>query len=191
MCSLRCKETGMKTRDFFLLATLLVAILAWSAPLEAQKVYRWVDENGVVHFGDAIPPEYSTQRHEVVDGRGVRTVVNEPVQAKATPVRDDRDRVLLASYGSVAEIEDVRDRRVGYLESQNEVALERLENLRARQAQLDDNPAAMNERMLVERRIGEYDREIERRNGEIERMRAQFDDDIKRFRELRGLPGPE
>jgi hypothetical protein len=177
----------MKTRNFLLAAALAVACAAWAVPVDAAgKVYRWVDENGVVHFGDAIPPEYSKERHEVLDGSGSRvTVHGEKVEAEQ-PVRDNRDRALLATYGSVQEIEAVRDRRIGYLEDQNAVALDRLQSLRARKQALDDNPAAMNELATVERLIRDYDGEINRRNAEIERIRGQFDEDIQRFEELRG-----
>ena len=42
----------------------------------AGKLYKWVDENGVTHYGDAIPPEYSKQTHDVLNeqGRKVGTV---------------------------------------------------------------------------------------------------------------------
>jgi len=180
----------MTTRHF-LLAMIAIACVAWAAPADAQKVYRWVDENGVVHFGDSIPPEYSKERHEVLDSRGMRTTVNDAESAPEAPARDDRDRALLASYSSVAEIEAVRDRRTGYLTSQNEVAQERLEGLQVRRQELDGNPAALNELATVTQRIGEYDAEIARRNAEIDRMRVQFDADIVRFRELKGLPAPE
>ena len=48
------------------LATLLVAGAA-----VAETVYRWVDENGVVHFGDAIPPEYAEQEKLILNEQGV------------------------------------------------------------------------------------------------------------------------
>ena len=128
------------------------------------KVYRWVDENGVVHYGDAIPPEYSKERHEVLDGRGTRVTVHGEKPESESPARDNRDRALLATYGSVAEIEAVRARRQA----------------------LADNPAAINELATVEQRIREYDYEISRRNAEIERIREQFAGDILRFEELRG-----
>lgn len=181
----------MNTRDFFLLAVLAVACAAWAVPAEATgKVYRWVDENGLVHYGDAIPPEYSKERHEVLDGRGTRvTIHGEEIQP--VPVQSNRDRALLATYGSVTEIEAVRDRRVGYLETQNDVALARLVSLRERQQELEGNEAAVNELATVEQRIREYNHEIGRRNAEIERIQAQFDDDIQRFRELRAAQAPE
>jgi hypothetical protein len=181
----------MRSTDFCLLAALLLTCAAWASPAEASgKVYRWVDENGVVHFGDAIPPEYSRERHEVLDGRGVRVVIHEP-KAADSPVRDDRDRALLATYRSVAEIESVRDRRIGYLDAQNEVVFDRLDFLQARKEELEDNPAAINELALVEQRIREYHAEIERRNAEIGLIRDQFDADILRYRELTGQVKPE
>lgn len=182
----------MRTRNFFLPVLAAVLCIAWGVPVEASgKVYRWVDENGVVHFGDAIPPEYSKDRHDVLDERGTRTTVNEEKAPAPAPESDNRDRALLATYGSVADIEALRDRRAGYLESQNAVAEDRLRNLRARRQELEGNPAVVNELATVEQRIGEYDAEIERRNAEIERIRADFASDIARYRELKGLPEPE
>lgn len=182
----------MTKRQTVLLATLALAVVAWAGPAAASgKVYRWVDEKGVVHFGDAIPPEYSRERHEVLNSSGARVTVHEEKDEPVTPVRDDRDRALLATYASVEEIESVRDRRIGYLDSQNEVAENRLVSLRARRQDLEGNPAAINELATVEQRIREYDTEIGRRDIEIARIRDQFDDDIQRFRELKGLTAPD
>ena len=43
----------------------LVIAAAFSAPAAAQDVYRWVDENGVVHFSDKPPVAASTEVHTV------------------------------------------------------------------------------------------------------------------------------
>ena len=180
---------GMSMKYLGLLAALALAVFpVTDAAASSGKIYRWVDENGVVHFGDAIPPEYSKERHDVVDERGVRKAVNE--ERAPEPVQSDRDRALLATYGSVAEIEDVRDRRTGYLDAQNDVARDRLEGLKTRRQELEGNPNAMNELATVTQRIGEYETEIARRNQEIERIRGEFDADIQRFRELKGQPEP-
>lgn len=186
------KVEQMTTKQTFLLAIVALAVAAWASPVTAAgKVYRWVDENGVVHFGDAIPPEYSRQRHEVLNSSGTRVTVHEEKIEPETPVRDDRDRALLATYASVGEIEAVRDRRTSFLDSQNEVAEERLGGLQARRQELGENPAAINELATVEQRIREYNAEIERRDLEIARIRDQFDGDIARFRELKGLTAPD
>lgn len=179
----------MKATNLLWLAAVL-AFAATAVPVDAAKVYRWVDEDGVVHFGDAIPPEYSKEQHEVVDQRGVRTKVNEQNDAAASMQLDDRDRALLATYTRVDEIEDVLRRRTGYLDSQNDVARDRLQGLRAREMELEGNPAAINELATVQQRIGEYESEIGRRNAEIERIRAELQQDIARFRELKGIDAP-
>lgn len=178
----------MKTRQLILVTAALAVCAAWTSPAQG-KVYRWVDENGVVHFGDAIPPQYSRERHEVLDERGGRTTVND-TEIEQSPVQDDRDRALLATYSSVQEIEDVRDRRVGYLLSQNRVAEERLASLKKRRETLTGDPDSLNELATVEQRIGEYEGEIERRNLEMARIRAGFEEDIRRFRALKGIEAP-
>ncbi|MCA1798442.1 MAG: DUF4124 domain-containing protein [Xanthomonadaceae bacterium] len=45
--------------------TLFVIIaLALAAPATAQQVYRWVDENGVVHYSDIRPAQSYESMHE-------------------------------------------------------------------------------------------------------------------------------
>jgi hypothetical protein len=157
----------------------------------AGKLYKWVDENGVTHYGDAIPPEYSKETHDVLNDQGMKvdTVNAEPeVEAPGAQPDTSRDRALLATYGSVAEIEQVRDRRIGYLDSQNQVSEDRLAALRARLAEIQTEGGDQNELATVQQRIAEYEGEISRRDDEKARIAASFEDDIARFRELRGLP---
>ena len=43
-----------------LLPVLLLALAAGSAAgEEKQKLYRWVDKQGQVHYGDSVPAEYA------------------------------------------------------------------------------------------------------------------------------------
>ena len=45
-------------RKLFLTSCLLFLVpLAVSA--DEQKVYKWTDANGLVHYGDSIPAEYA------------------------------------------------------------------------------------------------------------------------------------
>ena len=129
------------------LATLLVAGAA-----VAETVYRWVDENGVVHFGDSIPPEYADQEKLVLNEQGVAIgriagkatpeeleAMRLAAEAEAEKERARRaDRALLATYLTVGEIERHRDRRVELLEAQARVTELYLTNLRKRLVSLLD-----------------------------------------------------
>src|ERR1700680_3407503 len=94
-----------------------------------RTVYKWVDEQGVTHYGDHIPPEYATQERHVINSQGVE--INR-LEAQKTPealAAEDqkkleaeqsksRDRNLLNTYASVQEIERLRDQRVTLLTGQ-------------------------------------------------------------------------
>ena len=64
-------------------ASLVAATAFVSTNLLAQKVYRWVDEDGNVHYTESLPPGYkdSEEGHDVLNEHGV--VVDEDL--KLTP----------------------------------------------------------------------------------------------------------
>ena len=96
-----------------LLLPLTLALLAGAADAQQsskeKKLYRWVDKNGQVHYGDSVPAEYAEQDREVLNRQGVSvgreegTITPEEAAAKAAAdkaARDEqkrklRDRVLL------------------------------------------------------------------------------------------------
>ncbi len=120
-----------------------------------QPVYKWVDEKGVVHYGDAVPPQYADQDKTVLNSQGVevgtipgkRTPEQLAAEAAKKAAEDrtarlaaqarQRDQNLLATYLSVEEIESLRDRRAEILEAQARVTGQYLEQLRTRQKQME------------------------------------------------------
>jgi hypothetical protein len=106
--------------------------VAESKSPQQKQVYRWVDDRGQVHYGNAVPPEYARTDRERMNRQGVvvdkiqgditEAEAREQAEAqrrlKEAAERRQRDNVLLQSYPSVAEIELVRDRRVELLDSQ-------------------------------------------------------------------------
>jgi len=55
-------------------ALILAAVLAagsWTAPAGAAEVYRWVDENGEVHYSESLPPDYKDRGHDVLNRDGL------------------------------------------------------------------------------------------------------------------------
>jgi hypothetical protein len=134
-----------------LLPALLLALIAGVADAQSgKKVYRWVDKNGQVHYGDSIPAEYAEQDREVLNRQGVTVGREEgtitPAEAAAKAVQEKaareeqkrklRDRVLLQTYQSVRELETLRDARLDLVDAQLTIQERSLSNLRAQRVQI-------------------------------------------------------
>lgn len=132
---------------------LLLALFAGSgdAQTDKTKLYRWVDKNGQVHYGDSVPPEYAEQDRDILNKQGVPIgreeglITPEEAAAKAAAdkaERDEkkrklRDRVLLQTYQSVKELEVLRDTRLELVDAQLTIQEQSLANLRAQRAQIE------------------------------------------------------
>ena len=107
------------------------------------EVYRWVDDKGVVHFGDQVPPEYAPIDREVLNQYGIPVrseqglMTEEELEAerkaaaekKAVLAAARRDEVLLSTYLSVEEIEALRNRRMELIAGQVSVTTLYLQSL--------------------------------------------------------------
>jgi hypothetical protein len=141
-----------------LLPMLLLAFIAGPADAQSdtkKKLYRWVDKNGQVHYGDSVPAEYAEQDRDVLNKQGVAvsreegTITPEEAAAKAAAdkaARDEqkrklRDRVLLQTYQSVRELEILRDNRLELVDAQLTIQEQSLSNLRAQRAQIERQAA--------------------------------------------------
>lgn len=206
---------SMKTLRF-IAALVPVLLLAVGKPAAAEKVYKWVDEDGVVHYGHALPPSEAGRAHKVLNEQGIAVedvataktaeqIAEEARLAAAAKEAAKRDQVLLNTYLSVDEIENLRDRRVELLEAQNRVTQkyldgleDKLSGLQAEAAGHEARAESAGEAVAIpadlsaeishaERGIEGYRREIETRRVDQERIRAQFDADIARFQGTQGL----
>lgn len=111
---------------------------------KSEVVYRWVDDKGVVHFGDQVPPEYAPMDREILNQQGVPlreeqgllTPEERAAQEKAkadeaaAKAAARRDEVLLNTYLSVEEIEGLRDRRIELIDGQLTVVTNYLKSLK-------------------------------------------------------------
>src|SRR5580704_17784814 len=105
-----------------------------------RVVYKWVDEKGVTHYGDHIPPEYAAQEQHVMNSQGVEVqrldaqktpeqVAAEELKKLQAEQREGQDKNLLSTYVSVQEIERLRDQRLTLLQDQIKVTSQFLEIL--------------------------------------------------------------
>ncbi len=175
--------------------------------------YRWVDEHGVVHYGDRLPPQYSTQESTILNRQGVtightdaqktpEQLAEEQRRAEATLRQKQHDAFLLTTYTSVQDIEALRDERLEQIGGQRRAAEAYVEGLHARLTNLQaraknfapysDKPGA--HRMpddLAEDLVRTMNEMKTQKNALLTRdaeevaLREQFQTDIERYRELR------
>lgn len=131
----------------FVSVIAIIVLLPLSASAQQRgTLYTWIDDDGVRHYGDSIPPEYADMPKEVVNEHGV-TVGH--IEGKKTPEQLEAERIarelavklelkkradqaLLATYINVEEIEMHRDRRIELFQAQARVTELYLRNLRRR-----------------------------------------------------------
>jgi hypothetical protein len=192
---------------------LCASMSAAGADSTGRKLFKWVDEQGVTHYGDRIPPEYAAQERHVINQRGVEVerldaqktaeqVAAEEQKANAAEESRRRDVNLLSTYASVQEIERLRDQRLGLLSDQIKVTTQFLENLTGRLAKLransmqykpySDDPKAhpMPDQLAEDlARVGSdmrtQEENLRQKRSDEAKLTTQFASDISRFKELK------
>lgn len=144
----------MKPKPTTLLLLIALPMLA-TAGDQQQKLYRWVDAEGIVHYGDSIPAEYAEIERQVVNDHGITVDVMAAKKTEAEIAEDKRqedlriqaelqrrqDQALLATYLTVDEILMHRDRRVELFQAQTRVTELYLKNLERRMTSLTEEAA--------------------------------------------------
>lgn len=116
-------------------AVLLALGLVYGAPTVAEDVYRWVDEDGKVHYGRTLPPEYANKPYDILNSQGVVIErVTDPLARQKAPKDADgkikvveeeldegddqlfhSDQLLVLRYHSIEEIEEAMEGEVAQL----------------------------------------------------------------------------
>jgi hypothetical protein len=213
-------------RAIAILSALAGLVLADGAALAQerpqQRLYRWVDRDGVVRYGDRIPPEYANVDRDILNDQGVTVGFEEgeitaeeqaaldrrkAIEAAEQVTRDNaarRDRMLLETYITVDDIEDLRDRRLELLSAQIKVTELYVANLRKRLAALEreasvykpysdkENAPRVPEDLALEMQralasISLYEQTLVRTRDDQGALTAAFEQDIVRFKELKKL----
>lgn len=196
-------------------AACALSAAAWSQSNPSSKgpiAYRWVDEQGVVHYGDHIPPQYANKERQLLNAQGVEVGKLDAQKTPEQMAADARehaaqirqrqhDAFLITTYTSVKDIESLRDVRLEQLRGQRTAAEQYVESLRSRLGALQTramnfqpyNQNANARRMpddLAEnlvRTVNELDvqsRALAAQSEEETSLRAQFQADIERYRAL-------
>jgi hypothetical protein len=202
----------------FKLCVIALLLAAWlPIPLMAGKLYKWMDDEGRVHYSDRLPPADTFRPHEHIDERGI---VVDKVGAAKTPeqirqeeeverLRKERqrliaeqraaDRVLLRTFRAEDDILMTRDGQLQAIDSYIQITEANIKRLKLKLEEMQREAAA---RELSGMRISKkFEQEITAKNKALEesyesivnrehdkdRIRKMFAQDLQRFRELKQL----
>jgi len=208
----------MRKATLFLAAVLSSALVvpvvqAQARPSSGKETYKWTDENGVVHYGDHVPAEYSQREQRLLNSQGLevgkklaemnpKEAAEYAAKQQEEARRKQHDMFLISTYPSVKEIENVRDVRLDQINGQIIAAEAYISSLTTRVDGLKNRAlifAPYNTKPGARRMPDDLAEEMVRAMSELRTQNsalstkkiehqsvvASFDADIKRFKELR------
>ena len=198
------------------MALALAALVGTTLAVQARATtYKWVDEKGVVHYTDKIPPEAVNKGSTVLDkqARPLKKIdpTLTPEQQRAREAEEEqrrqqakiseeiarRDRALMSSFTTEAEIDLARARALGTIDAQLDAAQSFSATLRKRKDEIDKKKSALGDKPVpvaiereaeaTETELAKQKRLIELKQAERTAIVARYDADKARWRELRAI----
>jgi hypothetical protein len=203
-------------------SALVLAALLWAPASQsvAAALYKWIDENGAVHYSSSLPPEQNKRGHQQLNSQGMVLTTTEPAktpeelaeemekqrmleeqqaeQARQKHIQDGKDRVLLLTFSSEAELEHARDNRIEVIDSVIRLIENSIETTQAKLEQLKssaaliytskgkDIPGGMAQKIEhAERKIANRTLQLEAKAAEREKIREKYELDLERYRLLK------
>jgi len=178
------------------------------------KMFKWVDEHGVTHYGQSIPPEYQDQAATEMNRRGIAVrridASSTPEERRALELKLERqreeqkrlaeqrrrDQALMNTYGSADEIDVARERNLAVpiqalrnLEPRLKKAQARVAGLEAKRDELTKAGKTPSEYLLEDieggkREVDGLRADMDRHAAQIATIRTRYEADRKRFIEL-------
>ena len=196
---------------------LLLAIIvgfAFSLPV-AAKLYKWVDEKGITHYGETVPPEHADKNRAEMNKAGRVIKKDGPLtpeerrakeladaqkleDEKAAIVQQRRDQTITDTYSNSKEVDLARNRslqqvdaRITSMESQLKMVGG---NLLGLQNEADGYtkankavPASLQEDLeQTQARLDTMRQTMEQLKAERASVNARYDADKARYLELTG-----
>jgi len=198
-------------------AALLAACLLLANPLPDAAhagLYKWVDEQGNVHYGDRPPPNPNAghvrynEQGVVVDSKPAALTEAERAAAREAErqrreqvereeARVHRDRVLLETFTTERDLLLARDDRIGALDAAITLSRKHIDNWGVKLADVEMRITKLNEQGMQAPSLLLGERDSLRRQvtgaeefsaqkiSERSELAGQFEADIARYRELR------
>src|SRR6202171_5883796 len=199
-------------------AACFAAWLALGAlPAVAAGMYKWTDDQGIVHYSDQMPADAVNKGGTVFDKRGRQIKKIDPtltpaqikakeadderlrLLAKAQEDKSRRDIALTHSYTSEEEIDFARSRELLPIESQLKSAETYIADLTKRQQELKKDKLAYGTKPVpptldpelsgLDEELARQDKVLIQRRAEITAINAKYESDKLRWREIRSDQG--
>lgn len=202
-------------RRYFIPAGTAAMVLCLLLPVEtnAGKLYRWVDEDGNVHYTDRMPAEASDAAHRVMDDDGIVLEEKESSAAErerrrqreaeaeqerhraqqerqAAEERRKRDRIIQQTFSTERDIEITRTNRVEAVQVQINIARTGIERLEAQRAgirqRLDKLPEDSPAAEAHREQLAKLDARLEQRRADrtqLENQHAEIESRFDRYLE--------
>lgn len=209
-----CKSGKLMSVHKSGLIVALLASITFSLPATA-KTNKWVDDKGVTHYGDIVPPEYANKDRALLnkEGRVIKkqeVLTPEELRAKEEAEgkkRSDeeaalelkrRDKALINTYSNEKEINLARDRNLQQIEARlnsinsqikaanaNLIGLQKESNSLAKANK--KAPASLQEDLQESRsRLAKLQQDMEKVTAEKTALELRYEADKARYKELTG-----
>ena len=195
------------TQTTLFISLIILSVNLWSAGYS----FRYKDDQGAIHIGYSVPPEYIDNGYDVLseNGRVVDTIPpKEVLDEQAQKMLEEaetrhqyelqrsKDEALLRYYSEPEDIEIVRQRKMQELD--NFIAIQRanilsyksrIANLQSQAADLERSGQQVPQSILatietLQENVQDAEQDIAERQQEKKEVNQAFNDDIERLKQL-------
>ena len=179
------------------------------------KLYKWVDDKGITHYGEVIPPEYANKERDSINKSGLLDKRPEKINYESVKAKEEadakkkqdniaiveqqrRDAALLNTYSNEKEIEQARERSMvlinARLDSNKMLLKSSQDSLDVLKKEFDNRtktgkkiPVSLtNDIATAEERVLKMQAELEKNEQHLATVKARFDGETELYRKLKG-----
>ena len=187
----------------YMVITISLLMLSSLASAESKKIVKWVDSDGVTHYGDKMPAQEADKKSSILTKEGVTIKKIDPslkssAELDATTAEQNRrDNALLGSYNSIEEIDIASKRNTQIDEFALQALQQKVTSLKTalKQNAIDlakDNKKStektkslLAEKQRLTSEIASNENKAALKTKEIAAIRSRFEQDKIRYAELK------
>jgi hypothetical protein len=208
------KTCGAGRRAMAAAVVPLLAALALGGGAAEAAMYKWVDEKGVTHYSDSMPPDAVNKANTELSKQGIPIRKTDPAvtpeqrrareaeverQRETAKQQDEtarRDRALLDSYTTESDIDLAKERSLRTVDAALKSAQAYTAQLNKRKTELTASKAALAGKpvpLALERDLAATESELARqadfiasKQKELVTVAARYDADKTRWQAIKG-----